>query len=105
MKIIKHSLTIGKKKYFYTLKKSGVKSTYVECKDANIAQKFLDADIPELLIDLPELIVAEKEFEKNQSEIIRFRVSAEDKQRIEENAAKMGFSSVSGFLRQLALKA
>jgi len=101
---IKHYITINNTKYFYTLKKVGKKTTFVQCEAANIRQEFLNSDIPVLLIDLPNLILAEKKYIKQQDEIIRFRISAEDKKLIEKKALQKGYTSVSSFLRDLALK-
>lgn len=103
MKNIKHYITINNKKYFYTLKHAKKGKTLVECKEANIKQEFLNEDIPELLNDLPNLILAEKKYKKQQSELIRFRVTPDDKKLIEKIAVKKGYSSVSGYLRDLAL--
>jgi hypothetical protein len=100
-----HFITIQNKKHFYTLKPLNKNSTFFECRDANISQEFLNKDIPALLNDLPNLIIAEKEYKKNQSDIIRFRVSPEDKKTIEKKAVENGYSSVSVFLRHLALGA
>lgn len=101
--LIKHFITIGNKKYFYTLKPVNKKITFIECEAANIGQKFLNEDIPELLNDLQNLIIAEKEYQNTQGEVIRFRVSAEDKKEIEKKAIKSGYGSVSGYLRDLGL--
>lgn len=103
MQTLSHFITINNRKYFYTLKKISNKATFVECAAANIAQQFLNEDIPGLLNDLPELILAEKKYHKQQSEIIRFRVSSEDKKQIEKKALKHGYESVSSFLRAIAL--
>jgi hypothetical protein len=100
---IKYYITINNKKYYYTLAKADKDSSFVECEAANISQQFLNADIPELLNDLPGLILAEKEYGKQQSEIVRFRVTPEDKKQIEKQAIKKGYRTVSGFLRDLAL--
>ena len=101
--LLKHFITINNKKYFYTMKPAGKNSTFVECKAANIAQEFLNEDIPALLIDLPNLIITEKEYNKQQSEIIRFRVSREAKKSIEKKAIQKGYSSISSYLRDLSL--
>ncbi len=101
--IFKHFITINNKKYFYTLKPASPEATFVECEAANIAQEFLNEDIPRLLSDLPNLIIAEKKYTKQQSEIIRFRISATDKKNIQKKAIKKGYNSVSGYLRDLAL--
>ena len=103
MKNIKYFITIGNKKYFYTLKPAKKGSTLVECADANIKQEFLNEDIPGLLNDLPNLIIAEKKYKKQQSELIRFRISPDDKKQIEKIAVTKGYNSVSGYLRDLAL--
>jgi len=103
-KPVTYSITVNNKKYTCILKGTKKKTSFVQCDAANIKQEFLNKDIPYLLNDLPNLILAEKEYNKQQSEIIRFRVSPEDKKKIEKRALKKGYTSVSGFLRDLALK-
>ena len=100
---LKYYVTLNDKKYFYTLRPFDEESTWVECEAAGISQNFLHEDIPALLLDLPHLIISEKEYQKNQEEVVRFRLSAEDKQTIQKKAAKAGYASVSAFLRDLAL--
>ncbi len=102
-RIIKHYITLNNKKFFYTLKKVDKLVSFVQCEAANISQKFLNSDIPDLLIDLPNLILAEHHHKKGQSELIRFRVTPEDKRQIEKYALQKGYQSVSGFIRDLAL--
>lgn len=103
MKKIISNITVNNKRYKYSLqeKKDGV--IFVECKDANIAQDFLAEDVASLIIDLPNLIIAEKEHHKKQSEIVRFRISPEDKNKIERKAVKEGYGSLSDYMRHLAL--
>lgn len=103
MKKIISNITVNNKKYKYILqeKKGGV--IFVECKGANIAQDFLAEDVAGFLIDLPNLIIAEKEHSKKHSEVVRFRISPEDKNKIEKKAAKEGYGSLSGYMRHLAL--
>ena len=103
-KNLTHSITIHNKKYPYSLKPAK-KKTFIECKAANIAQEFLNEDVPALLNDLPNLILAEKKYQEKESAVIRFRIDSLDKKMIEQKAAKKGYSSVSGFLRDLAIKA
>jgi len=100
---LQHYLTIQNKKYTYTITPSTSETSLVECQGANLKQEFLNQDIPALLNDLPNLILAEKEYNKAQSEIIRFRVSAQDKKLIEAKAIQNGYTSVSQYLRSLAL--
>lgn len=104
MKKLVANITVNNKKYSYSLEQRKNNLVFVECKPANIAQEFLAADVPNLLIDLPNLIIAEKEYIKNQSDVIRFRVSPADKSIIEKKAVKEGFHSLSDYLRHLALR-
>ncbi len=101
--ISQHSITVNNKKYFYFLKPKGPKTTFIECKAAKINQEFLNEDVPALLNDLPNLILAEKEYEHQQSAIIRFRVKPEDKKLIEQKAHEKGYTNISTFMRDLAL--
>lgn len=101
MKTITSTINIQNKKYSYTLeqRKNGV---FVTCPDANISQLFDAEDVPALIFDLPNLIIAEKEY-ADKAEVIRFRVDKETKKRIESIATQKGFASVSAYLRTLAL--
>lgn len=105
--MIQHYITINNKKYSYSLKQMNKKIVFFECKEAKIAQEFLKEDIPALIMDLPNLILSEKEYEKrqNQEEVIRFRVTPDEKQKIEKKAVQEGYQTVSSFLRHLALGA
>lgn len=103
---VEHYVIIRGKKYKYTLDPQSKRLTQFVCEGAGISQRFLNSDIPALMVDLPELIIAEQEWLKKQKEeIIRFRVRAEEKEQIEQKAYKAGFKSVSAFLRSLALGA
>ena len=99
-----HCITFGNRKYAFSLRKIDNEQTYFYCKAANISQPFHNDDIPELLHDLPGLIVDEKELSKKRETIVRFRITSEDKKRIEKKALKHGYTSVSVYLRDLALK-
>jgi len=106
----KHYVGVGNRKYIYSLKPYKDDDfegevVFFECDAANISQSFLKEDISALLVDLPELILEEKAYRNKQKDIIRFRVAVDEKKAIEKKAAKMGYSSVSSFLRDLALKA
>lgn len=100
---VKCFVTVNNKKYFCTLKNIDKKRVFVECDAANILQEFLKEDVSDLLIDLPNLILAEKKYKAGQNEIIRFRLEAEDKKAILVKAQKKGYKTVSAFLRHLAL--
>lgn len=103
-KHLEHSVTLNNRKYFYSLVPLDEESTFVECDAANISQPFANEDIPALLMDLPNLILAEKAYQKKQAEVIRFRVSIEEKKAIERKAASEGYPTTSAFLRALALR-
>jgi len=101
---VEHFVSINNKKYSYSMipvkRKNMVRFV---CEAGAIDQEFLKEDVYALLVDLPELIIAEIEYIKKQKEIVRFRVSGEEKQQILKNALKKGYKNVSSFLRDLAL--
>ncbi len=99
-----HTITIGNKKYTYYLnlihKTNKIK---FKCEAAKINQEFLKEDIGKLLLDLPQIILEELEFEEKQDQTIRFRVSVSDKKKIMQNAFKNGYNNISGYLRDVGL--
>jgi len=101
MKKINANITVNNKRYSYSLEDRGRGVVFVECIAANIKQKFLAEDVAKLLLDLPNLIIAEKKFTDTQSEIIRFRISSRDKKRIEKKAVIEGYDSLSDYMRNL----
>ena len=46
--------------YPYTLERVGEKTVHFVSKDARIDQEFLSEDVSELILDLPNLIIAEQ---------------------------------------------
>jgi hypothetical protein len=98
-----HTITFNNKKYNYSIKPINKKMVHFKCEAANIDQEFLAEDIPALLTDLRNLIIAEKLYQESEKKVIRFRISPEEKKEIEKRAAKAGFSNVSAFIRHLAL--
>ena len=60
MKTANAYITVQNKKYPYALEKRKGGAVFIECKDANIAQEFLAEDVADLLMNLPNLIVAEE---------------------------------------------
>ncbi len=102
-KSFEYYINVNNKKYVYTLKKSGAQATFVECEAAKVAQKFLNEDIPALLSDLPNLILSEQKYRDKNEQVIRFRVSEEDKKIIMKKAYAKGYKNLSVFLRHLAL--
>ncbi len=96
------TITTKHKRYPYTLEKKRGDVVHIVCRAANLDQEFLAEDVSALILDLPALIVAEQEYEGTQDAVIRFRISAHDKQRIEKKAIEKGYRSVSQYLRDLA---
>ena len=96
------TVTVKNKQYPYTLRKIRDGVVHMVCKAAKIDQEFLTEDVSELILDLPALIVAEQKYKSSQGEVIRFRVSARDKHRIEKKAIAKGYDSVSQYLRDIA---
>lgn len=105
MKKTEHILKVGRKSYPYTITPVNKKEVHFECKEAGISQEFLAEDIPALLIDLPELIEMDKEFEHEYRHVLRFRLNSKEKKKIQQNAKKHGYKNISAFLRDLALNA
>jgi hypothetical protein len=105
MEPFEHILKMGRKNYKYSITPINRKEVYFECESAGIAQEFLAEDIPRLLTELPEMILAEIEHNKKYSQVIRFRLTNEEKTLIQKNALKNGYNSVSAFIRDLALSA
>jgi hypothetical protein len=100
---MKYTLTLNNSKHEIELQPIDKQSIQVICPSANIHQPFLKEDISALFLDLPELILAEEKHRKAPKEIIRFRVSGSEKQHIQQNAQKLGFTNVSTYLRHVAL--
>src|SRR3989339_1852581 len=89
-------LTANNKKYKYVIEKNHNESTYIECKAANLAQEFLNEDLPNVIFSLPALILVNKK-ESKKKEVIRFRVSSEEKKIIQKKALERGYSTLSAF--------
>ncbi len=101
----KHSVSVKNKKYNYTLVPKTKDTTFIECTAAKIAQEFLNEDIPAVLANLPNLIVAEQEYKNAQSVVVHFRIKSDEKQKLENAAMKNGFKTISSYMRNLALTA
>ena len=103
MSPFKYGVTVNNKRYEYNIKLINKRAVFFECPGAGISQNFLASDIPELLINLPNMIISEIECMKKQDNVIRFRVSSAEKNIIQKKAAKAGYPTISAFMRELAL--
>lgn len=99
----KASITVKNKVHPYTLERTGKGTIHLVAVSARIDQAFLPEDLSEIILDLPNLIIAEEACMKKTSEVIRFRLSGADKARIEKRAIAKGYDSLSGYMRDLAL--
>ena len=67
---INHKIKVNNITYHYSLEplvvKNDEKITHVICEEAGIDKDFLTEDIPSLIIDLPNLIIAEKDSKQYQ---------------------------------------
>lgn len=57
------------------------------------------------MAELPNLIAEQRNeaLRAQQTEVIRFRVSEDERARIEQNAFRGGYDTISGYLRDVAL--
>ncbi len=82
--------TVQNKKYEYTFKSVKEKGVVrFVCKGANIDQDFLLEDVPARILDLPNLILLERAYQDNQTEVIRFRISSEDRKKLRKKLSAL----------------
>ena len=102
--MIKNYIEVENKKYPYSITPVDPHTSTIVCNDANIDQDFLNEDIISLLRDLPSLILAEKEYKQKQDSVIRFRVSASDKVKIQKKVKEGWYKTISSFIKDKVLK-
>ena len=102
MSNIQHYILIGNKRYGYTMAPARQYTTIV-VKEAGLKLKVPNEQVPQVLAELARQIIANRETAEAQSEVLRFRVTPSEKQQIESAAIEAGFSSVSAYLRQVAV--
>jgi hypothetical protein len=97
-------ITLNNKKYSCALTKVNDQTTHIFCPTAWIDQDFLNEDVPQLLIDLPKLILDNiKEKDSNVSTTIHIRLLKSEKNKIQKNALAKGYKSVSSYVRDMAI--
>lgn len=100
-----NTFTLGSKKYEYILGKPFMedeeKLMHFSCPKLGINQDYLIEDIPELILDLPNIAHNLKQSEK-QNTFIRIRIKTSEKQLIEKNAFKAG-KTMSAYIREKTL--
>ena len=101
-----YSVTVKNKRYEYFISSLKGGLVYFECPAAGICQRFSREDVAELLIDLPTWILDyQADFSSKKEAVVRFRIKAEDKVRLEKRAHQEGYSNLSGFVRDRLLAA
>lgn len=103
MQQLKHYVIIGNRKYGYTLTPTRRVTTLV-CRSANINDRFANDEIPRVLSNLPRLILDALNAAETQSEVMRFRVTPEEKEQIAHNAIESGFDNISAYIRSKLLE-
>ena len=101
---MKHYIEIkGEKHKYDIIPNSDNKTSRIVCHSAKIDQDFLNEDIPALLNDLKNLIIAEEKYENSLNKTIRFRASLKEKETILKNVKKYWYKNMSDFLKAVAL--
>lgn len=100
--------TFGNKKYEYSISASHKNEddetvTHVICEALNIHQDFLTEDVPNLILDFPNMLESKIEHRKRKDQLLKFRVSLTEKNCIEKKAYEKGYKNTSEYLRELAL--
>lgn len=100
-------IPVGVKKYPLVITTTGEidphnwEIVHIYCEWARLDQEYLKEDIPTLLEDIEELILME--LEENKDSNINIRIRSSDKIKIEQNAQKNGYKSVSEFIKDRCL--
>tara|TARA_B100000745_G_scaffold292473_1_gene233346 strand:+ start:4667 stop:4999 length:333 start_codon:yes stop_codon:yes gene_type:complete len=104
MSIRKHYIIIGNQRHGYTLHPAQ-KVTHLICRSANIEARFPNDEIPRILAELPSLIAEQRALiaHAQQNQVIRFRVSADERALIEQKVRDHGYDTISAYLRDVAL--
>lgn len=63
----------------------------------------MNEDLVNLLKDLPNLIIVEQEYKEKKDNIIRFRVSALDKMKLQKKVKEFWYKTVSSFIKSKVL--
>ena len=99
----RHYIIVGNRKFEYIIKPQRSK-TVIVCNDINFEEKVANEEVPEVLVRLPKLIInmlaasAQK-----QTEVLRFRVTPEEKQKIMQDAVESGYDNISSYIRDKLL--
>jgi hypothetical protein len=97
------NIQVNNKKYPFFIQELNKEEVYFKCDGAGADQEFHINDIGGLILALPDFIIEEQEYRAKNKQVLRFRVSKQEKKNIMKNALKKGYDNVSAFLRDLAL--
>jgi len=96
---IKNYIKIWNKNYWYIIEEIDSEKSRIICKSAKINQEFLNEDLITLLKDLPNLIKSEERYKEKQDSIVRFRISAIEKIKLQEKVEKSWYKTLSAFIK------
>ena len=102
MTSITHYILVGNKRYEYTLKPKGQTTTII-CEGAGVRAQFPNEEVPQILTHLAKQIMIAKKEAESQSEVLRFRVTPNEKQLMERRAMALGYENMSTYLWAVAL--
>ena len=100
---IKNFIKIWSKNYSYSIEEIDSEVSKITCLSAKLDQEFLNEDIVWLLKDLPSLIKSEQNHLDKQDSVVRFRVSAIEKIKLQEKVKKSWYKTISAFIKDKIL--
>lgn len=100
---LKNYLEVKNKKYAYTITPVDENVSKIVCKDACLEQEFLNEDVMSLILDLPNLITSEQSYQLKQDSVIRFRVSALEKAKLQQKLTEHGYTNMSAYIKDKIL--
>jgi len=77
--------------------------TTINCKEAGLKLRVPNDQVPQVLGELAKQIIANRQQNEAQSEVLRFRATPSERAAIEQSAIKEGYANVSAYLRAKAL--
>lgn len=101
--MISLTLRVQNKSHGFTISENSDGTVHVICPSADINQDYLETDIAKLILDLPHLIESERKYQESKGQVIRFRVTEEERRKIFEHAENAGKANVSEYIRSTVL--
>jgi len=102
---VKGKIAVNNKNYPFIMIEVDKETVHFECDGAGVNQKFHIEDIGGLFLALPTFVIEEQQYRAKNKQVLRFRVSQEEKKNIMKKALKKGYKTASAFLRAISLEA